>query len=114
MEKQPTSLKETEDSEVLQATYTGKNQVHCSFVMGNDQITPLKPVMMPWLELMAALLSVRISTSLQEELEYNQITEVFYTDSQVVLSYNKNEAQRFPVFVANRVEQSQTNSTPEQ
>ena len=121
MEKQPTPLRETEDPEVLQATYVRKthvrttpplldacdhgygqcsylrltddiSQVHCSFVMGKAQVTPLKPVTIPRLELMAGLLSIRISASLQEELEYNQITEVFYTDSQVILSYIKNEA----------------------
>ena len=57
--------------------------------MGKARVTPLKPVMIPRLELMAALLSVRVSVSLQEELEYDQITEVFYTDSQVVLGYIK-------------------------
>lgn len=57
--------------------------------MGKARVTPLKPVMIPRLELMAALLSVRVSASLQEELEYDQITEVFYTDSQVVLGYIK-------------------------
>lgn len=54
-------------------------RVHCSFVMGKARVTPLKPVTIPRLELTAALLSVRISASLQEELEYDQITEVFYT-----------------------------------
>ena len=57
--------------------------------MGKARVTPLKPVMIPRLKLMAALLSVRVSASLQEELEYDQITEVFYTDSQVVLGYIK-------------------------
>ena len=76
-------------------------RVHCSFVMGKARVTPLKPVMIPRLELTAALLSVRISASLREELEYDQITEVFYTDSQVVL-------------VANRVQQIRDNSTPDQ
>ena len=57
--------------------------------MGKARVTPLKPVMIPRLELMAALLSVRVSASLQEELEYDQITEVFYTDRQVVLGYIK-------------------------
>ena len=64
-------------------------QVHCSFVMGKARVTPLKPVTIPRLELTAALLSVRVSASLREELEYDQITEVFYTDSQVVLGYIK-------------------------
>lgn len=89
-------------------------RVHCSFVMGKARVTPLKPVTIPRLELTAALLSVRISASLQEELEYDQITEVFYTDSQVVLGYIKNDARRFHVFVANRVQQIRDNSTPDQ
>ena len=89
-------------------------RVHCSFVMGKARVTPLKPVTIPRLELTAALLSVRISASLREELEYDQITEVFYTDSQVVLGYIKNDARRFHVFVANRVQQIRDNSTPDQ
>ena len=89
-------------------------QVHCSFVMGKARVTPLKPVTIPRLELTAALLSVRISASLREELEYDQITEVFYTDSQVVLGYIKNDARRFHVFVANRVQQIRDNSNPDQ
>ena len=89
-------------------------QVHCSFVMGKARVTPLKPVTIPRLELTAALLSARVSASLREELEYDQITEVFYTDSQVVLGYIKNDARRFHVFVANRVQQIRENSTPDQ
>ena len=89
-------------------------QVHCSFVMGKARVTPLKPVTIPRLELTAALLSVRISASLREELEYDRIAEVFYTDSQVVLGYIKNDARRFHVFVANRVQQIRDNSTPDQ
>ena len=82
--------------------------------MGKARVTPLKPVSIPRLELTAALLSVRISVSLREELEYDQITEVFYTDSQVVLGYIKNDARRFHVFVANRVQQIRDNSSPDQ
>ena len=87
-------------------------QVHCSFVMGKARVTPLKLVTIPRLELTAALLSVRVSASLREELEYDQITEVFYTDSQVVLGYIK--TRRFHVFVANRVQEIRENSTPDQ
>ena len=89
-------------------------QVHCNFVMGEARVTPLKPVTIPQLELTAALLSVRVSASLREELEYDQITEVFYTDSQVVLGYIKNDVRRFHVFVANQVQQIRENSTPDQ
>ena len=79
-------------------------QVHCTFVMAKAPVTPLKPVTIPRLELTAAFMSVKVSAMLREGLEYDEITEVFYTDSQVVLGYIKNEARRFHVFVANRVE----------
>ena len=39
---------------------------------------------------------------------------MFYTDSQVVLGYIKNDARRFHVFVANRVQQIRDNSIPNQ
>ena len=81
---------------------TGK--VHYKFVMGKARVSTLKPVTIPRLELTAALLSVRISASLREVLEFDQITEVFYTDSEGVLGYIKNDARHFHVFVANRVQ----------
>jgi len=87
---------------------------HCKFVMGKARVTALKPVTILRLELTAALLSVRISASLREELEFDQITDVFYTDSQVVLGYMKNDARHFHVFVANRVQQIRDNSIPDQ
>lgn len=145
MEKQPKTLGETEDPEVLQATHVWETHVrttapllgrerswvrlvfvlaptdtddtgqdHCSFVICKARVTPLKPVTIPRLEPTVALLSVRVSTSLWEELEYDQITEVFYTDSQVVLDYIKNDARRFHVFVANWVQKIRENSTPDQ
>lgn len=91
-----------------------EGQVHCSFVMGKARVTPLKHVTIPRLELTAALLSVKVSTMLQQELEYESLTDVFYTDSQVVLGYIKNDARRFHVFVANRVQQIRQGSNPDQ
>ena len=39
-----------------------------------------------------------------KELTYENVREVFWTDSQVVLGYISNEAKRFHTFVANRVQ----------
>ena len=88
--------------------------VHCSLVMGKSQVVPLKPITIPRLELTAAVLSVKMSAVLMQELEYDNIKEFFWTDSNVVLGYILNEAKRFRVFVANPVQQIHYHSNSSQ
>lgn len=86
--------------------FVGKNgSVHCSFVMGKSRVVPLKPITIPRLELTAALLSVKIARLLDQELDYDNIEHFYWTDSKIVLGYIANEAKRFHVFVANRIQQ---------
>ena len=59
---------------------------------------------MPRMELVAATLSVKISVLLKKELQIPIKKEMFWTDSEVVLAYIRNEAKRFKIFVANRTE----------
>lgn len=82
-----------------------RRDIHCSLLMGKSRVAPLKPVTVPRLELSAAVLSVKIAFFLERELDYNQVSHVFWSDSKIVLSYINNEARRFHVFVANRVQQ---------
>ncbi|XP_062844382.1 uncharacterized protein LOC134303055 [Trichomycterus rosablanca] len=79
-------------------------EVHCSLVMGKARVAPTKVTTIPRLELSAAVVAVRISDVLKRELELECLQEFFWTDSMVVLGYINNEARRFHVFVANRVE----------
>ena len=87
-----------------------KKEVHCSFVVGKSRVTPIKYVSIPRLELTAAVLSVKISTMVKEELELDIDQEYFWTDSCVVLSYIKNDEKRFKTFVANRIQNIRENS----
>ena len=57
------------------------HQAHCSLVMGKSRVTPLKSVTIPRLELTAAVASVSISQWLGHELDYQDFTEFFWTDS---------------------------------
>ncbi|MCG8033352.1 MAG: hypothetical protein JAZ03_14395, partial [Candidatus Thiodiazotropha taylori] len=77
------------------------DQVHCSLLMGKSRVTPLKPITIPRLELSAALLSVKIGSSLEQELDFKglSLSHFYWTDSKVVLGYLSNEARRFHVFI---------------
>ena len=79
------------------------------------RVAPVKAITVPRLELKAAVLSIRASKFLQKELRYEmEIEEMFWTDSEVVLGYISNDARRFHVFVANRVQQIRDHCTTEQ
>ncbi|KAI3376815.1 hypothetical protein L3Q82_000073 [Scortum barcoo] len=79
-------------------------QVHCSLIMGKARVAPTKVTTVPRLELSAAVVAVRTSDLLRKELEIEGAQEIFWTDSRVVLGYVNNEARRFHVFVANRIQ----------
>ena len=82
------------------------DEVHCSLAMEKSRVTPLKNVTIPRLELTAALVSVKVSTMLSQELDYDKVTHIYWTDSGVVLGYIGNDFRHFLVFVANRVQQN--------
>ena len=80
------------------------DRIHTALVMGKSRVTPLKEVSIPRLELTAAVLSVKVSSMLRKELDMVDLQEYFWTDSQVVLAYLKNESKRFHTYVANRIQ----------
>jgi hypothetical protein len=90
-----------------------QDQVHCALVMAKARVVPRKIVTIPRLELSAAVVSVQISQFIKEEIEM-EYKEYFYTDSNVVLGYIANEARKFHVFVANRIERIKASTTSEQ
>ena len=90
------------------------DQIHCSLVMGKARVTPLRVVTIPRLELQAAVTTVKISNLLRQELEFADVEEYFWTDSKVTLGYIQNDARRFHVYVANRVQKIRQTTDPDQ
>ena len=80
------------------------DQTHCSLVIEKSTVVPLKYISIPRLELTAATLSINMFKLLTSELQFGITKDVFWTDSQVVLSYIKNQTRRFKTFVANRIQ----------
>lgn len=79
------------------------DKVHVTFLLAKSRVAPLKTLTIPRLELTAAVLSVKVDQMLRRELRLQLENSVFWTDSQTVLKYIKNEDKRFQTFVANRV-----------
>ncbi len=89
-------------------------EIHCSLVMGKARVAPTKVVTVPRLELSAAVVAVRTSDFLRKELELKDAQEFFWTDSRVILGYVNNDAKRFHVFVANRIQCIKDSTNPNQ
>ena len=78
-------------------------RIHCSFVMGKARLAPIREITIPRLELTAAVISVKLSQIIREELE-TKIDQVnYWTDSMTVLKCINNDTKRFHVFESNRL-----------
>ena len=65
------------------------DRIHCSLVMGESRVAPLKPVTIPRLELTAAVVASKIGCVLRKELECKEVKETYWTDRKTVLGYIK-------------------------
>ena len=67
-------------------------EVQCSLIFGKSRVTLVNYVSIQRHRLTAVTLSVKISKILREELDIYISSEVFWTDSQVVLGYINNDS----------------------
>jgi len=91
-----------------------EDKVHVTFLLSKARVVPLKPITIPRLELTAAVLSAKVDQMLRKERRLQLENSVFWTDSQTVLKYIKNEDKRFQTFVANRVSYIRERTQPQQ
>lgn len=90
------------------------DEFHCCLVMGKSRVSPTKITTIPRLELSAAVVAVQTSNMLLKELDIQVHQGFFWTDSTIVLGYINNDARRFQVFVANRIQRIKASTKSEQ
>ena len=88
--------------------------IHTQLLAAKARLTPLRAMIIPRVELSAAVLAVKADETIRKELELDMLPSTFWSDSQVVLSYIKCESHRLKVFVANRVALIQASTTADQ
>ena len=96
---------------VRQVDSAGK--IHCNLVMSKSRQTPISRsslTTVPRIELNSAKLAVLLCLTLKKELRIVFDEEFFWSDSQTVLQYIRNDTARYHRFVANRVAFIRANS----
>ena len=89
-------------------------RVRCSFVMGKARLAPIREISIPKLELTAAVISVKLSHVIRDELDLTVNKVIYWTDSTSVLKCINNETKRFHTFESNRLTIIHDGSTPQQ
>ena len=90
------------------------DNIHVTFIIGRARVAPINEISIPCLELTAAVISVKLSKMIQEELDFPVDSVTYWTDSTSVLKCIYNEKKRFHSFESNRLTIIQSGSSPSQ
>ena len=88
------------------------NRIHCAFVMGKARLAPVREISIPRLELTAAVISVKLSKIIREELDMTIDQVHYWNDSTSVLKCINSESKRFHTFESNRLTVIHNGSKP--
>ena len=99
-------------SAVYQRTVYNSGKISARLVMSKSKVAPLQSTSIPRLELMSAVLGLRVAKKVTTTfgMEIRDVT--FWCDNSNVLWWIRGMSRNFKPFVANRVSEIQSNSNP--
>ncbi|KAK3704312.1 hypothetical protein QZH41_007496 [Actinostola sp. cb2023] len=110
-------------SDVSQAAYAAVTYIRyeqidgnteISFVAAKAKVTPIKAISIPRLELMAAVMGVRLADTITAILNVPADQRLFWSDSMDVFHWVQGHSRHYKPFVAHRVSEIQQKTNPTQ
>ncbi|XP_055622739.1 uncharacterized protein LOC129766247 [Toxorhynchites rutilus septentrionalis] len=92
--------------------YSHGDTIECTLVAAKTRVSPLKFHSIPRLELQAAVLGVRLASTVKESLSVNITRRIFWSDSPDVICWVNSDHRRFTPFVAHRVSEILDSTEP--
>ena len=83
--------------------FSNATDTKCCLISSKTRIAPLKPISVPRMELMAAIIGLRLAKFIENELTIQIDSRTFWSDSKDVLFWIRSDARKFKQFVAVRV-----------
>lgn len=77
--------------------------IDVAFIVGKTKCAPLKLLSIPRLELQAAVLAARLTSTIREHHQINISRTVLWSDSKTVLQWIRSDHRRYKPFVAHRI-----------
>ena len=102
------------DHELSSRAKTWFSELEVRIIASKTRVCPLSPMSTPRLELMAAVLGLRLPLSILAALDISIDYARFWSDSMNVLYWIRGKGKQYLPFVANRIGEIQGQSNPEQ